>query len=125
MASVVTASNDKVVVTVDHELIRLEWSRGVTIDEQAARDAASFVNRLSSDKRRPMIVGMATTAAVSRQARTVFLEPSAANAIALLGKSPVDRVIANFILGVSNLPCPTRFFTAEAAALDWIRSLAG
>ena len=68
-----------------------------------------------------MVVDMSETKAVTRQARAVFLDAGAANIIALLGRSPVDRVIANFVLGVSNLPCPTRFFTAEQAALDWIR----
>lgn len=118
-----TESNDDVVVGIDDMgIIRLKWTEGITITEEAARIAAVFVNRVSSDRRRPMIVDMALTAQVTRQARTVFLEPGAASKIALLGKSPVDRVIANFVLGVSNLPCPTRFFTSEAAAIDWIQS---
>ena len=117
-----TESNDDVVVTIDDlGIIRLKWTEGITITEDAARIAAVFVNRVSSDRRRPMIVDMALTAQVTRQARTVFLEPGAASKIALLGRSPVDRVIANFVLGVSNLPCPTKFFTSEAAAIEWIQ----
>jgi hypothetical protein len=58
---------------------------------------------------------------VTRPARAVFAEPSAASIIALLGGSAVDRVIANFILGVSTVPVPTRFFTVEAEALAWLR----
>jgi hypothetical protein len=30
-------------------------------------------------------------------------------------------VIANFALGVSAVPVPTRFFTSEPAALAWLR----
>lgn len=119
-----STSNDDVTVTVADDVIRLKWTEGVTITETSARIAAEFVNRISADRRRPMIVDMTRTAAVTRQARTVFLEPGAASGIALLGRSPVDRVIANFILGVSNLPCPTRFFTSEAAALAWLDSVA-
>ncbi len=63
---------------------------------------------------------MATTAAVSRGARAVFGRPCQASRIALLGASPVDRVIANFILGVSALPCPTRFFTSATEATCWL-----
>jgi hypothetical protein len=118
-----TASNDDVVVSIDDaDIIRLKWTEGIVITEQAARIAAEFVNRVSADGRRPMIVDMSLTAQVTRQARTVFLEPGAASIIALLGRSPVDRVIANFVLGVSNLPCPTKFFTSEAAAIEWIRT---
>ena len=115
-------SNDDVTVTVTEDLILLKWREGLTITQPAAEIAAVYVNELSPDRRRPMLVDMAETAAVTRQARTVFLKPTAASRIALLGRSPVDRVIANFVLGVSNLPCPTRFFTSEPAALEWLRS---
>lgn len=119
-----TAANDDVTVTVVDDIIRLKWTEGITITEPAARIAAAYVNQVSADRRRPMVVDMSLTASVTRQARTVFLEPGAASSIALVGRSPVDRVIANFVLGVSNLPCPTRFFTSEAAALEWLSSVA-
>ena len=51
----------------------------------------------------------------------MFGEPSAASRIALLGRSPVDRVIANFTLGVSRVPCPTRFFTDRDRAVAFLR----
>lgn len=115
-------ANDRVSVHIDDDVIRLKWTEGISITEADARAAAVFVNRVSSNRRRPMIVDMAETAAVTRQARTVFLEPGAASIIALLGRSPVDRVIANFVLGVSTLPTPTKFFTSESAALDWLQA---
>lgn len=31
------------------------------------------------------------------------------------------RVIANFVLGISKLPGPTRYFTVEAQALEWLK----
>lgn len=83
--------------------------------------AMTKVNEVCGEARRTMLVDMATTSSVSRGARSVFGRPCAASKIALLGASPVDRVIANFVLGISTLPCPTRFFTAEAEALQWLR----
>ena len=122
MRGVSSKSNELVSVRVDDaDMIRLKWTEGITITEPAARTAWHYVNEVSADQRRPMVVDMSETKAVTRQARAVFLDAGAANIIALLGRSPVDRVIANFVLGVSNLPCPTRFFTSEQAALDWIR----
>lgn len=122
MIGMTATANDDVTVTVVDDIILLKWTEGITITEDAARLAAVLVNRASPDRRRPMLVDMTRTAAVTRQARTVFLEPGAASHIALLGTSPVDRVIANFVLGVSNLPCPTRFFTSETAARSWLHS---
>lgn len=101
-------------------VIHLDWTAGGRITGRSARIAQAEVNRISSDRPRPMLVNMALTDSVDREARTVFTEPSAASRIALLGRSPVDRVIANFVLGVSSMPTPTRFFTSEKDALRWL-----
>lgn len=102
-------------------LLRLTWARDATITEADAEAAMERVNILCGESRHPMLVDMATTADVSRAARAVFARPCQASRIALLGSSPVDRVIANFFLGMSNVPCPTKFFTLEREALAWLR----
>lgn len=112
---------DATLVLGDDGVLRLHWARGISITEEDARRAMDRVNELCAGARRPMLVDMATTKAVSRGARAVFGLPCAASRIALLGSSQVDKVIANFILGVTTLPCPTRFFTSETDAIDWLR----
>ncbi|MHA7156255.1 DUF7793 family protein [Arthrobacter sp. TMN-50] len=112
---------DATLVLGPDNILRLRWARGISIAEKDARVAMTQVNDLCAGTSHPMLVDMATTKAVSRGARTVFGLPCSASRIALLGSSQVDKVIANFILGVSTLPCPTRFFTAESAALEWLR----
>ena len=72
-----------------------------------------------------MLVDMATTSSVTRAARAVFSIPCAASRIALLGASPVDRVLANFFLGVHIPPCPTRFFTSRSEAMNWLGQVSG
>jgi len=109
-------------LTIDDEgFIRLLWPVGAKITGPSAQEAFDEVNRISADARRPMLVDMATTKSVAREARAVFGVPCAASRIALLGKSPVDRVIANFTLGVSQVPCPTRFFTDREKAMAFLR----
>ena len=102
-------------------VLRLTWARDASITEADAEAAMEQVNVLCGDSRYPMIVDMATTADVSRGARAVFGRPCRASRIALLGSSPVDRVLANFFLGLNKLPCPTKFFTSEAEALSWLK----
>ncbi|MGZ4520450.1 MAG: DUF7793 family protein [Mycobacteriaceae bacterium] len=102
--------------------VRLRWAPGVKISGDLAREAVVMVERICAGRRRPMLVDMTGTGALTRPARVVFAEESFASKIALLGKSAVDRVIANFALGVSPVPVPTRFFTAEPAALAWLRN---
>ena len=111
-------------VTRDGALVRLRWAPGTDITEANARAAMDDVNAICGDERLPMLVDMTKTASVSRAARTVFTVPCAVDTIALLGRSPVDRVIANFILGVISLPTPTRYFNSEPAALAWLEGSA-
>lgn len=109
-------------LTLDGEgVVQLRWPRAVSISEADAEAAMRGVNELCGDLRHPMLVDMATTAQVSRGARAVFGKPCQASRIALLGSSPVDKVLANFILGINKLPCPTRFFTSRDEAMAWLR----
>ena len=101
-------------------ILRLTWPRGARIKEPDAQRAMDRVNELCGSDRHPMIVDMATTDDVTRGARSVFAKPCQASRIALWGSSPVDRVIANFFLGIMKPPCPTRFFTSETEALEWL-----
>lgn len=102
-------------------IVELRWPQGCTITEGAAQRAAAAVEVICAGQRRPMLVDMEATASVTREARSVFGRPGSASRIALLGSSPVDKVIANFILGVSSMPVPTRFFTVESKAVAWLR----
>jgi len=104
-------------------LVRLWWAPGVKITGDLARDAVAAVNLVCAGRRLPMLVDMTGTGDLTRDARVVFAQRSSASAIALLGRSAVDRVIANFALGVSPVPVPTRFFTAEPVALAWLRDV--
>ncbi|WP_219729678.1 MULTISPECIES: STAS/SEC14 domain-containing protein [unclassified Pseudarthrobacter] len=101
-------------------VVQLKWPQGVSITESDAEAAMRNVNDLCGAGRHPMLVDMATTAQVSRGARAVFGRPCQASRIALLGASPVDKVLANFILGINKLPCPTRFFTSRDDAMAWL-----
>ncbi len=102
-------------------VVRLSWSPGLRITDHLAAEAMAAVDELNGDKERPLLVDMTGTAVLTREARQTFARKCTASRIALLGNSPVDRVIANFALGVSYVPVPTRFFTSEPAALAWLR----
>jgi hypothetical protein len=103
-------------------VLRLEWARGVVIDGSNAQLAMDRVNAMCGGRQAPLLIDMATTASVSRAARTVIAQACDASAIALLGTSPVDRVLANFFLGVNSSPVPTRFFTSSDEAVRWLTS---
>ncbi|MEC5179238.1 hypothetical protein RCH07_000571 [Arthrobacter sp. CG_A4] len=105
-------------------IIRLVWVRGASIDGSGAQLAMDGVNELCRGRQLPLLIDMATTNSVSRAARAVFSKRCDASAIALLGTSPVDRVLANFFLGVHAAPVPTKFFTSHDEAVRWLMSQA-
>lgn len=62
---------------------------------------------------------------VSRGAVRYFSEAVTITAFAILGSTPVDRVIAHGRHGLPTPQCPTRYFTDEQEALAWLRDLPG
>lgn len=101
-------------------VLHLVWNSGVRIEAADALAAMAAVNLVADGSAYPLLVDMAATEYISRQARTVFAAPCAASRIALLGASPVDRMIVDFQLGSQKPPCPTRFFTSRAEATTWL-----
>jgi len=96
------------------------WAECLRITEHLARDAMVVVDEINPGTDRPLLVDMTGTTTLTRSARMMFTRKCSAARIALLGRSPVDRVIANFALGVSPVPVPTRFFTSEPLAVAWL-----
>ena len=58
---------------------------------------------------------------VTSDARVSYTNSVVVSACALLGESPVDRVIAHFLLRAKPGSLPAQFFTSEAEARDWLR----
>lgn len=110
----------KAAVELRDGLLYLRWVRGAVIDENDALAAMAAVERLCRGRGHPMLVDMATTAWLSCKARRVFTRPCPVTRLALLGFSPVDRIIVNFFLGRSIPPCPSRFCTSPEEAMAWL-----
>ena len=101
-------------------IVRLNWAEGLRITDALAREAMAMVDELNAGQQRPLLVDMTGTATLTREARMAFTEKCSAAIIALVGRSAVDSVIANFALSVSAPPVPTRFFTSDPAAVAWL-----
>lgn len=101
-------------------LLHLVWQPGTQVLRADAVEVVQRINEISADRDRPLLVDMRAARSTSSGARDVFGVPHAASMIALLGESPVDRVIANFFIGVRRPERPTRYFTSEATAIAWL-----
>lgn len=59
---------------------------------------------------------------VSREAIGVYSGAVTVTAFAILGGTPVDRVIAHGLLGLPLPNCPSQYFTDRDQAHSWLRS---
>ena len=99
--------------------LRLSWKRGTYIGIGVANAALAAITTLSQGARLPMLVeiqGVTHSAA----ARQVFPDTSNISRMALLGSSPVDRVVAMFRLPTAPVGFPIRYFTSPDKAVAWL-----
>jgi hypothetical protein len=101
-------------------IVRLCWTPGLRITGALAAAAMTAVDELNGDQTRPLLVEMTGADTPTREAREHFGRRCTASRIALLGESAVDRVRASPGVGSRGVPVPTRFFTSEPAALEWL-----
>jgi hypothetical protein len=86
-----------------------------------ARAAAAAVRTFADGRRLPLLLKVTGVLSVTDDARLTYSNSVVISACALLGESPVDRVIAHFLLRAKPGSLPGRFFTSEAEARDWLR----
>ena len=85
-----------------------------------ARTAGTTVRTLADGRRLPVLLVITGVEGVSVDARHVYATTIAASAFALVGESPVDRVIAHYLLRSKTENIPARFFTSKAEAIEWL-----
>lgn len=104
------------------DYVRITLPAGQVVTEPVAAQAAQEFGRLSETGAKPLLLDVTGVEAITRSARSIFAEARSVSAVAVLGASQVDRVIANFLLGGELPACPTRYFSAPAEALQWLES---
>jgi hypothetical protein len=85
-----------------------------------ARVAGAAVRAIANGRRVPVMLVLTGVVGVSVEARQVYVSSIAASAFALVGESPVDRVIAHYLLRSKTEAIPAQFFTSEAQAVEWL-----
>ena len=105
-------------------IIRASSKPNVDLDLESAQDCVQGLAAILGGVRRPILVDFTDTRSVSRDARKYFAGEETTrieSAAALLVGSPLARAIGNFFMGFNNPSIPTRLFTSEAEALEWLR----
>jgi hypothetical protein len=104
-------------------VIKAVLPRGAHLDEAAAAQLREQLGELAGDRRVAVVLELTGVGSLSRAARTAFSAIPSVSAWAIVGQSPVDRLLAHFLLGGEVSSVPARYFASDGAALDWLRRL--
>lgn len=105
---------------VPASFIRLVLPLGEHITAEVADSFAEQARAEAAGVPQPVLLVITGVASLSREARAVLSRSRSASALAVVGTSAVDRVLANFLLGGEPPPCPTRYFGDEESAANWL-----
>lgn len=88
-----------------------------------AKENVAAALKVAGGKRFPLLADIASVRSVSREARLYYREQASSHAVAaaILVRSPISRVIANFVIGLDRPVIPARLFTSETEALEWLK----
>ena len=111
------AAEGKNSLSVRAGIIESVWRPGSFVDVADAKDAMLAVKRISGGIPMPMLSEM-TDVEISAAARYEFAQTTGVLAIAVLGSSAVDRVIAAAMS--RHTLYPHAFFTSRHAAMTWL-----
>lgn len=104
----------------DGGIIQVTLPANQEIAGAEAQAAGAAVRALANGRRLPVLLVITGVIGVSVEARQVYSSSIAASASALVGESPVDRVIAHYLLRSRTEAIPAQFFTSEAEAVQWL-----
>lgn len=92
---------------------------------QDAKDNTAAVIEVSGGIVLPLLVDLREIKSITKEARDHFSmrgrKPNV-SAVAMLIRSPVSRVIGNFFISFNNPVVPTRLFSMEKSAIEWVKN---
>ena len=97
--------------------------RGADLDDAAAAQLREQLGELVGDRRVAVVLELTGVGSVSRTARAAYAAIPSVTAWAVVGESPVDRLLGHFLLGGEFSSVPARYFTSDGEALDWLSRL--
>jgi hypothetical protein len=94
------------------------------ITVELAREHLEIHTKLTRGKKTPVLTDIREIKSITRAAR-VHLSGEEADkvhsALAILTGSQVSKVIGNFFLGLNRPKFPTKMFTSEEKAVEWLK----
>lgn len=100
-------------------VLQVWWTPGVTVEAEDVEIWVDAMHALGRGVPLPVLIGLQDVT-YTTAARKVFPDAALVSRLALIGSSPVDRVVAMFRLPLLPVDFPIRYFTSAETALAWL-----
>ena len=107
------------ILTDDGAFLRLRWAAGVTMGEKDIHSTIAAVTAASPGGRRPLLVSIGLVEGITAEARHLLIEDTCSSRTAVVGVDEMGKVLTAFNY---RSVTPSRYFTDEADALEWLMS---
>ncbi len=106
-------------LTDDGAFLRLRWAAGVTMGQEDVHSTIAAVTAASPGGRRPLLVSIGLVEGITAEARHLLIEDTCSSRTAVVGVDEMGKVLTAFNY---RSVTPSRYFTDEADALEWLTS---
>ena len=105
-------------------IVRIIHVPGAEVTLEDCKETMAAYLKLNKGKRLPLFVDTRKMKSFSRAGRQYYSGEEAAlvaSAAAIIVDTPVSKALGNFYLGVSNPHLPSRLFSSDSEALEWLK----
>jgi hypothetical protein len=88
-------------------------------------ELSDISSKLADGKCLPVLADMSDVKSVDRKSREYISGKEAmktARSLAIIIKSPMSKVVGNFLIGLNKPPYPIKMFTSKDEAIGWLRT---
>jgi hypothetical protein len=107
---------------IEDGLVRITLEPGARITSAHSVVIRKRLISVFSGEPSAVLVRLAGIAMIDREVMVQYAKAVTVTALALVGQTPVDRLVAHRLVGLTSPQCPTRYFTDTQEALGWLRT---
>jgi hypothetical protein len=107
---------------IDDRLVGITLPPGARITSLLALQVRKELIAVFNDQPAGLLLHLAGVMAIDRDATALKARAVTVTALAIVGRTPVDRVMAHRLLGMTSPQCPSRYFADPPEAIEWLGS---
>lgn len=112
-------------ITLHDDIFHVQPHKNAIATIKQMHQVHKSFHQLSNGTKHPALIDMTNVQTIDYAARKYIAEETGdvINAVALITKSPISRVIGNFFIGINKPTYPARLFTNQQEAIHWLQEV--